>query len=490
MTSSNVSNILIQVNQIDVSTQSVDKSITSKSNNLFENTLKNVADINNKVDVKPYSTETGKQADSKRGNIDTTSPRRDIKENLPEDGKDQLVEKIEEIAEEIQDVIKEEFDVTDEDITLAMENLGLTVVDLLDPQMLAELVTEITGELDSIALVMNDEFANVLDVATNLTNQLFEETNASFAEIKELFTQAMAEVEGPEQEIQVEVIDEQEIDVVPMADKKTEKTVETNVENISNVVSENGENENPVTKEKAPQDKIIVESDETVIEVKGKETTDSNQKEAFSNGQENGDKTLNRDNPLVQEESKFSNQFVTPMDQTAQLQFTPAQEVILPSGESIPASNIAEQLIEHARVMNTSEATTMEMTLNPEGLGKIFIEVTQKGDEIIAKIFTENDAVKHALESQMATLRTDMNQNSSKVTSIEVSVGTHEFERNLEENGDRGSRQDGNNNEQASGRRGRIDLNSLENMGDIFSDEEVLIAQMMMDNGNSLDFMA
>ena len=132
----------------------------------------------------------------------------------------------------------------------------------------------------------------------------------------------------------------------------------------------------------------------------------------------------------------------------------------------------------------------MEMTLNPEGLGKIFMEVTQKGDVITAKIFTENDAVKQALENQMATLRTELNQNSTKVTSIEVSVGTHEFERNLEQNARDESRREEQMSKQSSKRNSRINLNSLDELSGIMSEEDMLIAQMMRDNGNTLDFQA
>ena len=162
----------------------------------------------------------------------------------------------------------------------------------------------------------------------------------------------------------------------------------------------------------------------------------------------------------------------------------------LPTGESVKASDIVNQFIEQARVLTTNESTTMELTINPEGLGKIFLEVTQKGNEITAKIFTENDAVKQALESQMANLRTEFNQNSTKVTSIEVSVGTHEFERNLDENARQDSQREEQAREQSSRRRGRIDLNSLDELSGLMSDEEMLIAQMMRDNGGTLDFMA
>lgn len=42
--------------------------------------------------------------------------------------------------------------------------------------------------------------------------------------------------------------------------------------------------------------------------------------------------------------------------------------------------------------------------------------------------------VKEALESQIADLKQNMNQAGVKVDAVEVTVGGHEFERNLEQN--------------------------------------------------------
>ncbi|MBP5596559.1 MAG: flagellar hook-length control protein FliK [Pseudobutyrivibrio sp.] len=177
--------------------------------------------------------------------------------------------------------------------------------------------------------------------------------------------------------------------------------------------------------------------------------------------------------------------------QEAPIEFSVEQEVVtLPTGETVRAESIVNQLVEQAKVLTDAESTTMEMTLNPEGLGKIFMEVTQKGDVITARIFTENDAVKQALENQMATLRTELNQNSTKVTSIEVSVGAHEFERNLEQNARDESRREEQMSKQSSKRNSRINLNSLDELSGIMSEEDMLIAQMMRDNGNTLDFQA
>ena len=162
MTSSNVSNLLIQVSQIDMSAVS-DKMTVSKDKGLFENTLKNVAGSGNPVDIKQAEPTKSKLGEKpfESGSIAKTVA------DKPENGQDtestQVVEKVEAVAEEIKDVIKDELDITDEELEKAMETLGLTILDLFNPQSLAQLVTEITGETDSVALLMNDSFKNILD---------------------------------------------------------------------------------------------------------------------------------------------------------------------------------------------------------------------------------------------------------------------------------------------------------------------------------------
>ena len=208
------------------------------------------------------------------------------------------------------------------------------------------------------------------------------------------------------------------------------------------------------------------------------------------NGQKNETQTESKDTERLADEPVIRNgqEMVQPKFEP---QFSQEIETVeLPTGESVKASDIVNQFVEQARVLTSAEATTMEITLNPEGLGKIFLKVTQEGNEITAKIFTENDAVKQALESQMANLRTEMNQNGTKVTSIEVSVGAHEFERNLDENTRQDSQREEQAREQGTRRRGRIDVNSLDDLSGLMTDEEMLIAQMMKDNGGTLDFMA
>ena len=185
MTSSNVSNLLIQVSQIDMSAVN-DKMTVSKDKGLFEDTLKNVAGSGNPVDIK-RAEPTKNTLDNKP--FESGAIAKSVADR-PENGQtadsSQVVEKVEAVAEEIKDVIKDELDITDEELEKAMETLGLTILDLFNPQSLAQLVTEITGETDSVALLMNDSFKNILDNVSTLTNQLLDDLKISFEEVKEI----------------------------------------------------------------------------------------------------------------------------------------------------------------------------------------------------------------------------------------------------------------------------------------------------------------
>ena len=497
MTSSNVSNLLVQVSQMDVLMTS-DKAAVSASAGLFEKTLKNVAD---KVPVSDSNIDSAlpkKQVDTKqpvKNDTSTKEASRNIKqEEKPMADKTEVAEKVEAVVEEVKEVIKDQLDVTEEDIEKAMENLGLTFIDLLNPQSLAQLVSELTGETESITLILSDDFAGILDKVTELTGQLFEETKNSFIELKDMVVQTESTAIE-----QFEVAEAPEMEEIPEISKPEavleQEGVSEEVQSVAKTVSTTQEAVKPEEKQQVvmEDEASVVEDTKEVLKPVQPETNQQQKEQFQSEKKEEAPQEqfkVPEKQPHV-EADIIRGEGIIPPQQQLQPQFIPEEAVVsLPTGETVKAEEIVNQLVEQAKIMTDSESTTMELTLNPEGLGKIYLEVTQKGEEITAKIFTENDAVKHALETQMANLRTEMNQSATKVTSIEVSVGTHEFERNLDEKGGDNSRNQEQNSGRSARRNSRINLNSLDDLSGMMTEEEMLIAQMMKDNGGTLDFMA
>ena len=151
--------------------------------------------------------------------------------------------------------------------------------------------------------------------------------------------------------------------------------------------------------------------------------------------------------------------------------------------------DLIRQVTEFTKITVREAQTTMEMQLNPEHLGKIYIEVTTKEGNVSAHIMTQHELVKEALEAQMAELKQSMNQAGVKVDAVEVTVGSHEFEKNLEQNAKQEERQ-AEEQEKASPKTRRINLDELDELSGVMSEEEALVAQIMADHGNSVDYTA
>ena len=146
-----------------------------------------------------------------------------------------------------------------------------------------------------------------------------------------------------------------------------------------------------------------------------------------------------------------------------------------------------------ARTFASSEGTTVEMQLNPENLGRLVLSVTEKHGNVTAQITASNEQVKETLQAQLVELRSTLQAQGIKVEAVEVTVATHEFEQNLDGNASaNGQMQEQNGGQHSEGQRGRrnLNLNNLDELSGLMSEEETLVAQMMRDNGGTVDYTA
>jgi flagellar hook-length control protein FliK len=155
----------------------------------------------------------------------------------------------------------------------------------------------------------------------------------------------------------------------------------------------------------------------------------------------------------------------------------------------LDVDEIIRQIVDYVKVTASNDETTLEMQLNPEHLGKLYIELTAKEGNVSAHITAQNEAVKEALEAQMITLKENLNQAGVKVDAVEVTVGSHEFEKNLEQNA-RNEEQEAERKEAASKQMRSIRLDDLDELSGLMTDEEALVAQMMAEQGNTMNLRA
>ena len=408
-----------------------------------------------------------------------------VKESVtPEELNEKAAAPLEEYEAEVRKVLKEELGVTDEEITEAMENLGMSFLDLRNIQDLTALVQELTGE-DVGMLFLSESFVNVVKEVSSLTEALCSElgiTKEELAALGEAWEQ-MEEVQTPD----TAVLD----DAQPKA------------EGADVSLNKEGTKAGEMTAADAlPKEgtEVIAQEEETAA-VKGnlsdteeaktpEQTVQNIVKETDTGKEEKGFMDSSNDKGADVESSGtvFVNQGTQTTVQTEE--FILPQEVSQPAAPQTDAYNLIEQIAKNVRVTISATTTSMEMLLNPENLGKIYLNVSEREGVVRAQIATQNQVVKEALEAQLVELRQSLNQQGVKVDAIEVTVGTHEFEQNLEENAQQEEQMRRQMEETRKQTRRSINLNDLDSLAGLMSEEERLAAQIMRDNGNQVDLTA
>lgn len=399
---------------------------------------------------------------------------------------------VEEFAKEVQKEVKELLGVDDAQLEAAMKELGLTYQDLMDPVNLANLVMNLTGEEDQLGLLMNADFQELMQNVEVLSKNLLQELGMTPQEAAEVFAQleqnaAQITEEVPQQmqevtDTQADVLKVQQTDDVQITEQKSQVTglTETNAAATESVESDG----NVQNVEETVSQEVRVENDQTASQQEGQ------QEEAPENSM-----TTEDDASLLQQNDTTEKSIFTEhtFQQTVQTirtdNITAAPTTAVPQNVVFNTLDVIRQVSEFTRVMYQGDTTSMEMQLNPENLGKIYVQVTAKEGVVTAHLAVQNEIVKEALENQTIQLRENMNQQGIKVEAVEVTIASYEFERNLEQN-QQGSAQDEQREQASKSPRRNISMNQLDELSGLMSEEEMLVAKIMRDNGNSVDFTA
>lgn len=381
--------------------------------------------------------------------------------------RDELTEKVDDFAKDVRDVLKDELDVSDDEIEKAMEQLGLTFADLLDPRQLAALVAELTGAQDMGALLCNSDFLDVMHAVDELGADLLKELGLTAEELK-----GMLEAAANQEPVDISGF----ADGISTLDAAAQKAETLDAAQETPVAVQTAASEK--TKEMSSEDETLHAAGENSQAADENAPVDKKEETPDSGGQ-----NLHQQNTHTEHgENIAAGQAIveTPVAQGT-------EETAFAS--QLDTSNIIRQIVEFAKVSTTNMATTVELQLNPEHLGKVFLELTSKNGMVSAHLTTQNEVAKEALESQLVELRQNLTQAGVKVEAVEVTVGSHEFERNLEQNAKQDEQQ-AEQQEKAAKQTRRINLNDLDELVGVMSEEENLVAQMMAEQGNSIDYTA
>ena len=427
---------------------------------LKESTAKNDADLGSGNDdkLKKTAAEVAAQSDKPVGKTEKTGKADDAAKEV--DAKDET-EAIEETkaadieateepdAEEMKAVLEalasvvqsiaDTLNVPVEAVKESIENLNLDVTDVLDTKNIPLIVADVNN-LSDVSEIMMDE---------NLS-----------ADVKELIGEVNETLDGLAREIG-STVEELKADIDRFAGERMSTDYSNRSYNESEVVTEN---------------RIDSAANPTpVIEVEGKNNTgDDTQGRAKSDGDSGNNNTLN-----------FAQ---TVIDNLKAVTEARVNENTSDFGRTISAQDIYEQVMSNLKLTMKADMTQMEMELHPASLGNVRVQVAAKDGVITASFTTENESVKAALETQVLTLKNQLEEQGIKVEAVEVTGGSHAFERNLSENGEGSGNPEGENNKSKprSIDLSRLSEDDIESLGD----EDRVTADMMAREGNTVNYLA
>ena len=397
-----------------------------------------------------------------------------------------VVSQVDAKADKIKDIIKEQLNISDEEIESVMEQLGFTFMDLLDPQNLADFVSEIKGSLDLTDMIVDPDFQQLMLSMSSVKQEIAQVCDIDSEQMDEIIS-VMEAVTEPDNGSSDENFG---IDISEIAENvsQSEEAVSEKIQD-----TDNRTDEMPATDD----DIVTVVTDKTTDGSEAGQYADGNSDSADGNTEEKAEEpdfaADQRKADILSEKVSDNNagKATFTVDngiRNVQTPETPFSAVSQASGK-VDILDIIQQVTEQLKVSMTSDETSMEMQLNPENLGKIYVNVSQKNSQITAHMMVMNEVVREALESQLGNLRETLSQAGVKVDAVEVTVASHEFEQNLEQNSSKEQKQQEQSGSFKSTRK-NINMSSLDEMSGIMTEEENLVAQIMHDNGNSVDFMA
>ena len=381
--------------------------------------------------------------------------------------------------------------VSEDSVKDMMESLGLTAFDLLNPENLAQLAMQLTGETSPMDLLMNDQFQGLMQQIDQLGGQLANELELQPAQMDELIAQ-MDILQTPE------TLTDEEMQI--LNDAAGQQTT-------ADTVSADIMPELAQTDEVQPMDKqadVFQEepkSDEVRTQQPQAQDTKQTTEQQTDTGDADADAQTGDQMKSAQPEKMTADQTSSDVAKTQtamQMQDTAGVQTMAHAADvtsetsyiSVDTMDLLEQVAEQIRVNVSQGTSSMEMQLNPENLGKVYVNISSKEGMIHAQLAASNEAVRAALETQVADLRQNLNQAGVKVDAVEVTVASHEFEKNLEQNQESEKQQGERQQEQSGGRRRNLNLSSLDGLSGLMTEEETLAAQMMRENGNSMDVTA
>lgn len=389
-----------------------------------------------------------------------------------------------ETADKVVEKVADTLGLSKEEVEEAMETLGLTAVSLLDRTNLAELLLNLSGETDQMALLTNETLSTGMqDILRMVQTELssIQEMYGMNAEqlnfcVETLNEEEMQQLAAALQEQEGSAAEGSVADTIPVLNAENEGTDEAAVQPEKAVITLNKGGE---------QVQAVVETDgETGVSTITQQSAPlTGQEENSMAGEETEDKE-GRNNSETSKNGSLLLQNVTQNQNTAAAA-TGTEPVLTENGQ---VQDIMDQILDYMKLQVKPDTTNLELQLHPESLGTLNVQIAQKNGMLTAQFTAQNETVKNVIETQLITLQQQFEEQGIKVEAVEVNVAAGQLDRNLNE----GQGNNGKASEEAKKKQTRRinlnDLNALEE--EELEEADRVTADMMARNGNTVDYLA
>lgn len=395
-----------------------------------------------------------------------------------------IVNALELILQQIRQVLG----VEDVQIQESMQNLEMTSIDLINPEKIAQLVADLSGEESTIGFIADENMYNSLQELTASVETILDELVSKTGLEKESILEGLdvpIELFDKDitQDLQIDqVVETEDTDIIDMA---VENKVENDFEVVSEVKAFETKESEDINSKSLNIEKNSTEGitqNDTTVEISKTDDSEADSDKSTESGNDN----LSGNGQAQGFNSDLENIEALTTDNDAVLDEKAGTEAII------------RQLADFVKINSGKEITEMELQLHPASLGTVNVQLATKGGNITAQFTTENETVRAAIEAQATQLQLDLEEQGIKIDAIEVTVASHQMEKNLEEgNKDNNQdRQDDRNNKVNGIRRKSINLRAFETDSEIAEemqnvDDATRVAmEMMRMHGNSISLLA
>ena len=382
-------------------------------------------------------------------------------------------DKVQDAEEEILTKTADKLGISEDELVDILGQMGLTVMDLLDPENVSALVAKVMGDGDMMALVTDESLS---DLVLEL-NDALKEIGADLADELGVEVQDLKDV----------LSDVQVISSKPVADEAAvidESAVAYDGEEMPDVIPVDEAPE--TTEQNMPDNKESAMTDGNAGANANAETQTEDSSNQYNKASNVPEQTVVRHNHRLAEEGRpevfQQTVYENPATQDVTLE---AVRELMGSGQT----EILRQVTEYIRQNVSAAITELQMQLNPENLGTVGLNVSTKEGVVTAQFTTQNEAVKAVMEAQVMVLKENLEQQGVKVEAIEVTVESHAFEQNLQQGDDSNEQMDREQEKLKKATR-KIDLGEWTSAEDIASldEAEQVTAEMMQADGNTMDY--